>query len=478
MAEEETSIMKKHRNLIILGVVLVLLVGSYVFIKLKPKKKNTSADADTIKLMDIDAKKIKKLTIKTKDSSVEVERTADSWKLSTDPNIKIDSNTVESIASAFASLSANRMITDKQDELDSYGLKTPENEATATLDSGEKKTFYIGGKSPDDLYYYVMAKGDTKVYTISSSDGGYLTSTLSSIRDKAFASITQDDISYVSIKQKDGTTTELQKAVKDTALGNEFGEGSWVLTKPYSIPASVDTDKINTVLQAIPTIEVSEFVADNVTDFAKYGLDKPSYQLVIKYKTETLDILFGNDEDESHIYFRPSNSTSVYTMDKNILDSINVKPFDMMLKFACLKNIDDVDSIAIDGLGNKYTLSMTRTKKAASSSSSSSSSSADEYDTKYYLNGREVNEDDFKKTYQAVIGLTVDSENDRKLPMENPQVTVTFNMKSGSEKQVVVNYCNYNDDFYAVYRNGKSEFLIAKSRLQDMFTSIKELAAK
>jgi hypothetical protein len=69
---------------------------------------------------------------------------------------------------------------------------------------------------------------------------------------------------------------------------------------------------------------------------------------------------------------------------------------------------------------------------------------------------------------RKLIGLTIDSVNDKTL-QNNAEIKITYTLNTGTEKKKTLSFVSYNQDFYALYVNGKSEFLVAKSKLQAIF---------
>lgn len=99
----------------------------------------------------------------------------------------------------------------------------------------------------------------------------------------------------------------------------------------------------------------------------------------------------------------------------------------------------------------------------------------DEEVATYKVDGKEVEEKPFKKAYQSVIGVLVDSENTKEL-RENPEVKTTFFLNKGPDREVHINYVPYDDDFYAVFRSGKAEFVVNKKSVHKMLDDVDALA--
>ena|ERR1035437_6185341 len=101
--------------------------------------------------------------------------------------------------------------------------------------------------------------------------------------------------------------------------------------------------------------------------------------------------------------------------------------------------------------------------------------SSEQYFLEFYYNNKLTIElSKFKAQYQEIIGLLVDAENDKKLE-DKPEVSITYSLNKGSKKQEIVDFVPYNDQFYAVFRDGKSDFVIGKDKVNKMITGLRNL---
>ena len=124
----------------------------------------------------------------------------------------------------------------------------------------------------------------------------------------------------------------------------------------------------------------------------------------------------------------------------------------------------------MEGRGKTHTLTLSRETKKAENEDEE-----DEVVTTYMVNGKEVEEEAFKKTYQSIIGILVDAENSKQLE-ENPEIKTTFYLNKGTNREIHVNYVPYDNDFYAVFRSGKAEFIVNKEAVHKMLDKVEELA--
>ena len=75
---------------------------------------------------------------------------------------------------------------------------------------------------------------------------------------------------------------------------------------------------------------------------------------------------------------------------------------------------------------------------------------------------------------ENVTSLTVDAENDKNVA-EKPVYKTVFHINKGNKQPVTVEYCTYNDDFYAEFTNGKSDFAISKDKVNKVGTDLETL---
>jgi hypothetical protein len=465
--------MKKLWSLLALILAFVILIGSYFYIKNKPKETKTPEATSSVtseQLLNVDKDKITKMTLSSKSGDLVIEKKDSKW-VATGSSAKLEQNNVDGIASSFAELSSSKVIEENAADLTKYGLKQPSVTAKVTLQGGEEKTVYLGDKTPTGTSYYLMVKDVNKVYAVDARYGTNFSYTIDALRDLAFAnSLDITKINYFKEVPSQGKVVEI-KANEAGLEGQEYGINVFSLIQPYKEQFSIDSTKFQDVIKVIPEIKATEIAEDNAKDLSKYGLDKPKLEVMAKdTDNNTFHIYIGKDASDSLTYFRLEDSNVVYKADKTQLDSLSIEPFKLISRFAYLVNIDDVDRVVVQTKDKKYesVLSRTLTKKAEKEGDK------DEYATTYKVNGKDIVEADYKKYYQVVVGLLLDAESEKTVP-ENPEVTITYYLNKGDKKEVVVKYVPYDNNFYAVYKNGISQFVISKDKLNAMLSASEQL---
>jgi hypothetical protein len=475
MAEEETS-MKKVGSLLALVLALILLMGSYIYIKNRPQKEENPGGEDTPsaveQISNVEKDKIVKMILTSENGDLVFEKKDEEWII---PGVKhmLKQSSIEDIASSFANMFAEKLIEENPKDLEIYGLKYPAVTAKAVLSDGTEKVLYLGDRTPVGNTFYIMPKDSQKVYTVWMNHGSRFSTTLNELRDKKLFDFELEEMTYLKIVNDKGRPIEIITNDDENDEGRSYGINLFTMTKPYSKPTSVDTQKLEQVAQGLQGIEIRDFIEDDVKDLSKYGLDKPRLEILAKdTENNVIHVFIGKDMDERLVYFRTADSNSVYSMEKGKVTPFEVEPFTLMSKFAYIVNIDWVDKVIIEEPGKKHTLTLTRQTEKAEKEGEK-----DEVVTTYKVDGKEVEEDAFKKYYQSLIGLIVDAENDRKVE-EKAEITTTYYLNHGPEKQVTVKYAPYNENFYAVFRDGVADFVISKGKVQRMLNDLEQLKNK
>jgi hypothetical protein len=140
-----------------------------------------------------------------------------------------------------------------------------------------------------------------------------------------------------------------------------------------------------------------------------------------------------------------------------------------MDKFVFIPNIDDVERLDITAGGATHVFTLSRvTKKAATEGAE------DEVVTTYQGDGKDLNEDWFKKFYQSVIALSIEGEATH--PVANaPVVTIRYRLNKGDKRDVTVGLAPYDKIFYASFVEGVGGFALTKAQAETMLAKMDAL---
>ncbi|HZJ57848.1 MAG TPA: DUF4340 domain-containing protein [Clostridia bacterium] len=474
--------MRKSRNLIIVLVVLGVLAGSYFFLANRPEPEGPE-EVEKISVLKLEKDEIQKMEIKNEfgeltftrgEKEVEVEKDGKKekekksvWEVDYPHEILLKEMRVDDLAYSFANLQAERIIEEETpDDLAPYGLKEPQATGTVTLKDGSKNILYLGNQTPIGNTYYLMLDGDPKVYEVWTNHGDHLRYTLADVRDKSLPQVNPEALSYLLVDKKDDRPIEIRLSEEDEEDAVQVNLGLWQMIRPYRETMNVNGEAVSKYLEAMPMLSIEDFVEDGAEDLSKYGLDEPKAEFIIKDDENSIHLLIGDEYDDGMVYFKLPDSNSVYGMKKANTKFLDVTAFELVDKFIYIVSIDNVDKIEVEGLGQKHTLTLERETKPAEEEDEE-----DEVVTTYRVDGKEVEDKPFKKVYQSVVGVLADSEV-KPGAAGRPEIKATFHLNKGKNRQMLINYVPYDNDFYAVFIDGESEFAVNKPMVHQMLTDI------
>ncbi|MBI5396033.1 MAG: DUF4340 domain-containing protein [Verrucomicrobia bacterium] len=192
------------------------------------------------------------------------------WQLAQPIKARADQSKVDGLASKLNDLKAETFVTEKPADLKTYDLDQPQLEVTLYTSEQEGAiTVQFGGALKDDAAkVYCKRKGVDSIYAVKGDILKDFTLQVNDLRDKKLADFAGDDAREIAISFAN-QTLRLAKDKED-----------WKLTEPEATKA--DNSEVGNLLTNLTGLEVKEFVADVVTDPAKYGLDRPYYTVIVK----------------------------------------------------------------------------------------------------------------------------------------------------------------------------------------------------
>jgi hypothetical protein len=220
--------MKQMRGLLIAAILLAGLSGLVYWSKKHKAEEAAKPTGDLApKVLTLDEKQVDGITIqKTGSDPVEISRIGDRWEIVKPEASPADQDTVNTIVSTVANLTSERLIDDKPNGLDAFGLTQPLTQITIHLKNGKSSTLDLGAETPTHGGTYAKLANESKVYSIAAFSKTNIDKSLNDIRDKRLLTFDRDKLSRVQVEAK-GQTMEFGKNV----------QGEWQILKPEPMRA-------------------------------------------------------------------------------------------------------------------------------------------------------------------------------------------------------------------------------------------------
>ena len=277
-------------------ILVILIIGYVAVIILNPEETEETKDQEdtSIEVNTFESDGVTELSYSSKKGDFTFLLDGENWYYTKDKSCPIDQSKITAMLSAASSVKASQLVEENNKEnFSSFGLDEP-TEPTETitykLSSGESKTYYVGDYNEMLTSYYFNVKGEDKVYLIDTTLFNSFDYDLLGLVDvEEYPVMSATDISDFSITN--GKKTVYTKDKKDAAHKkneSEIPEPEWVSGTNKNKLAAVGENFADDVIQSIIGLTNSGCVDYDCKekDLKKYGLDKPSYKLVVNY-TET-----------------------------------------------------------------------------------------------------------------------------------------------------------------------------------------------
>ncbi len=448
---------RRGLRLIIAAGALVVLVGGYFIVKAVAAAEKPKPGSNVIKVANLKQDDVQSVELKTADSTLVLDRKGGKLEPQLPYPMAIDQSAVQRILGNVTNIYAQRVVVDEAaakaqaPDLAKFGLAHPQAVVTVKLKKGEPVVYHVGDRTPSKGDYYFQRVGDPRIVTLDSFSAKSMMLTLTDLRDHSLPSI--DDKKLVYLRIDNGKQNiEMTKAPKDfNAPESSFA--TMAMTSPYKKVRPVATDQFAALLKKIPTFTVDTFVDDHPTNLDKYGLGAGHETLVMQDDKQTLHLLFGKSAGDGKVYAKLENKPSVFTLDTDLSFMTAFTAFDLVDKFVLIVNIDTVDKLTVTTPDATYTGTITRT------------GTGDKKKTSYTFQGKEVQEQYFKNFYQKAIAIFYDAENPSPHPGK-PAYTISFTLNTNNNPTLTAEFVPFNSNFYQVYRNGLSEFVVSHDQLK------------
>lgn len=475
-------------SLISLVVVLGLAVGA-VFLSdmIKPEEEPvveaTVKPSTTVKVVDREKKDVASVTIQkageeayTVISNAEASGTGEdvtytyTYEIEGRPEFVLDQSLAGSIIGYAANMTATDLITENETEFAAYGLKDPALTVTMNYRDGTKAVWQFGNKVTGSSGYYIREEGKSAVFVIYSSAFTALDMKLNDLYVVSMP-VTFEDYSLIQhllVEQKGKDTIEMSYRSADEET---FSISTLQLLQPIKYDAH--GDRAAEILEACAALTITGYAGEK-SELPDAGLDEPRAKI---YASDAdgnqLTFIVGNYRDASKVYVQIDESEAVYLADASLLTFLdNVKVAYLVDQFANLVNIQKVEALTVTAGSESYEMSIQR-EPALDENGNQETNSSGQLKTNdtYFFDGVETDESAFKKLYQVIIGTQVSKINEDHAYVGECAVRVTYTLNM-APYEFVVEYYEYDDQYYAVHRNDLTLFLIKRDRIDNLITQM------
>lgn len=451
MGKKETSVMNK-KKIIILSACVVLLLAILGAVSLMDDKtaeektlsdteKNTESQKYSEKgsMIKTNSDMITEMSFSISGENFTLKKTDDGWKCPQHDGIPLSESKITAAAVRLCSI----MYIDKIDANDAsyadFGITDGCDTVWFKSELGDTQIIK-GTKSADSSMCYVKLNTDPSVYLIRSEIADSIFNAFETYRGDTLQRIDFDSITDIEIKNKNGKIKLwLDKPDRKNGIYN-----AWRMDKPISANARDDMVK-SKIISVLSEMKISKCVSDS-GDFENYGLDKKDVYAAVSDSKGKKETFYFGKTDGSVFYVSIDSLKSIYSVELSDEDIRELGAIDVSERYLSLNNRDIIKNAEVTGNGSKYIVDFSD-------------------DNAVKINGKETKDDSvIREVYEHLCGMLADGIYTGSHGSE--EMSVLYNLKNG--QQIKLSFASLDDRYYTVSKNGKTMFIVLKSKIKDM----------
>ena len=223
------------------------------------------------------------LVLASREQTIELAKQEGRWRLLQPINARASRERIEDLLGKLTDLEADSFVTDKPEDLAAYGLDRPV--VATTLKKGEEKVKVLFGKTlADRLNIYAKNDAETTVVTLKIDILDELGVTADDFRDRQVTHLVAANVEQLEVK----LPKEVVKFRKE--------DDKWQFVDRAGL--AIDSSAVDDFVKSVQDAQIEKFVAEEVSDPAKYGLAEPRAVITLPTSSETESFRLGAQTEE------------------------------------------------------------------------------------------------------------------------------------------------------------------------------------
>lgn len=417
-----------------------------------------------VAISNVAVDQLRSIELVGKAGTIELDSVEGAWKIVRPAVLELKEAPLNDLLFSVTTLSSERIIEENPRDLAPYGLDEPAVTVRVGLANGEVREFYLGDMTPAADTYYLMAKGDPRVFTVREHHGTYFRYVLQDLWAGARTPVDAADIAHARVVLAGKLRLEIAKTEELNRSDVEFRGTSLSVVYPWaSAPKPADPAVVAEFAQSFASLQGEVAVDANPADPSRYGLDEPSAELLLgDGKGNSFHVTTGKTED-GVLYLRFEGDPTIYAGDPRLLALLDVDPFRFVNRLAMIVRLDRVDRLAISAGAVRHEMEIRRKTPGSEDGAA------------WLVDGGAVSEKAFKDFYVRAVSLQADALHDDPVS-GSPDVTFAFTLNAGSVRTYTVSFVPHSQEFYAVVKGGRSDLLVNRQQVKVLLQQLEDLA--
>lgn len=484
---------KKRQGITLLLLCIILIaagVGYYGLtrhISTQEEEEETDGGEGT-PLYDISSGDVERMSFVNGKTELSLVKEKNTWKIKDDKAFPLDQDRIVDMVDEMTGVAADKVVTEKCEDLAEYNLDKPELTVEITDKSGETQELLVGMESLSGGGRYACRSTDkSTVYLISTSiyiSFDYSLEQLMTLPE--IPSIEAEQVIHLQIDSRKGKGFEARYDKENSRYKDIY---SWEIDEPYAQPVAADQDQLQTLFENYANLSFSSGITykKDAAKEKKYGLANPQYVITVEAKKTSMTLLVGSKtKDKNSYYVQLKGEDGIYLMEAATVDELaEVQALDYVYQRLYAGSLEQLKSMELIYQGKTYSYHVTKKKQDEAGQEDSEDASQDSSGYTYTVkrDGKNVDADAFTSAFDAISNLAPNGEiEDKKkagnnMPRTHAEKTVAEFVFHEEKKDVTLKVYPYDGkNFYRIEVYGVMQFVVdirTIDNIVDSFTSLK-----
>lgn len=324
----------------------------------------------------------------------------------------------------------------------------------------------IGSFSEENGSYYVMLSDQKKLYEMHEEAVRIFLQPLNELRDHHIHHIDgerlkQDRYLKSYQLQRPGKPFLSIRAKTNDELAKSKDGCAHLMQSPYI--RDIDTEEFHQqILVKLSMLTVKNFVEKEPQDLSQYGLTEEERSVLQVVTEEQTLVLYIGKTQGGECYMQKAGESEVFTVEQEAASFLNIDPFYLLEPSLDMPELSEINRMEIRGKQGSYSITIPSQRDGKTACSVNNRSVAYERLNEWYTS--------------AMLNLTVSGVLAATTEQVEPDVTITLTYASTGNQHTVYFY-SVNDLQYAVYINREHGFSIEKKQIEQVFSTLKNIAS-
>ena len=305
----------KFRGLLIAVALLAVLGGVVYWSNSKQKSGDTKTADTTTKVLTIPEDQIREVRIEKTGGERTLLRKGDDgkWQIVEPQPLRADQETVNSMVTALASLSADKIVEEKVADVAPYGLNKPGLTVKVVRKDGKTSDLAIGDEVLTGSGSYAKVGGDPRVFTIANFTKSSLEKTANDLRDKRLLTFDSEKLTRVNVNAQG----------QDVEFGKN-NQNDWQILKPK--PLRADGSQVEELIRKLKDAKMDPSVMpeDAKKAAAAFGSGARVAVVTVSDAAGNQQLEVRKDKDKNY-YAKSTAVDGVYKVGSDLGDGLDKK---------------------------------------------------------------------------------------------------------------------------------------------------------